>query len=123
MEANNNVDVLVLPQGGGGGGSLPTSASLLSVLGDGGGSWVTAVKKEDDGVKDSRGGLIVRLFNVDGIDRNVTLSLTIPPGLSLKAADKVSLIELDPESLQVSNNSLALRLNHWAIETVRLSVI
>ena len=84
---------------------------------------MTAIKKEDDGVLDSREGLIVRLFNVDGVDReNVTLTLNLP-GQSLKAADKVSLIELDPESLGVSGNSIFFTLNHWAIETFRLSVL
>jgi hypothetical protein len=33
---------------------------------DGGGSWVTAVKKQDDGNQVVREVLIVRLFNVDG---------------------------------------------------------
>ena len=131
-EPNNQVGVQVVSLGGEApllaskkvsGGLLPTSASLLSVSGDGGGSWVTAIKKEDDGVLDSREGLIVRLFNVDGVDReNVTLTLNLP-GQSLKAADKVSLIELDPESLGVSGNSIFFTLNHWAIETFRLSVL
>ena len=120
MEANNPATLLVVPLGGS--GQLPPTASLLSVAGDGEGSWVTAVKKQDDGQVEVREGLVVRLFNVDGVDRNVTLSLDLP-GLTLKGADRVNLIELEPEATAVSGNSIPLTLGHWAIETLSLSVI
>jgi hypothetical protein len=121
VEANNPVSLQVVPLGGGA-GQLPPSASLLSVSDDGGGSWVTAVKKQDDGLQEEREGLIVRIFNVDGVDRNVTLTLSLPNS-TLKGADKVNLIELEPESMEVSGNSALLTLGHWAIETVSLSVL
>jgi alpha-mannosidase len=80
------------------------------------------VKKQEDGMQQARQGLIVRLFNVDGVDRNVTLSLNLP-GLTLKGADRVNLIELEPEATAVSGNTIPLTLGHWAIETLSLSVI
>ena len=133
VEANNDLVALytasthdaAAPRGAAAG--LPPQASLLTVSGDGGGSWVTAVKKQDDGTQEARGGLVLRLFNVDGVDRNVTVSVGLGGGGSapaLLAAARTDLIELNPQSLIVTNGtSCELSLGHWGIETALLTVL
>ncbi len=106
-----------------GGQVLPPSGSLLNVSGDGGGAWVTAVKKQEDGVNEARRGLVVRLFNVDGIDRNVTV--TLATGVALKGVATVDLIERNAVELpgwDGRSNAFELPVGHWAVETVLLDV-
>ena len=130
--ANNDLAALytasaqgTAPRGGAAAG-LPPQASLLTVSGDGGGSWVTAVKKQDDGTEEARGGLVLRLFNVDGVGRNVTVSVGLGVGGSapaLLAAASTDLIELNPQSLNVTNASCVLPPGRWSIETALLTVL
>ena len=134
VEGNNPlVATPVAPVAGAGGGAgagtgragsapaLPPSGSLLGVSGDAGGSWVTAAKKQDDGVAEARGGLVVRLFNVDGVDRNVTITLAAG---ALAGVDAVDLIERNAVALPgwAGGNSFQLALGHWAVETLLLDV-
>ena len=103
---------------------LPLRAGLLSIVGDGNASWVTAVKKQDDGAAGSppRAGVVARFFNVDGVERtSVTVALDAP-GAQLVRASRTNLIELDAVEIRADNRTAILgRLARWGIETVSLS--
>ena len=123
VESNNPLRATAPAAAGGGGGQLPPSASLLTVANDGGASWVTAVKKQDDGVSEERSGVVLRMFNVDGVDRNVSIALALP-NATLKAVFACDLIELNQKEMEMnaSSGSFVLQLGHWAVETVLLTV-
>ena len=110
---------------------LPLRAGLLSVVDAGGaedpGAWVTALKKQDDGVAEARSLAVVRVFNVDGADRpDLSLRVDLPARgggtATLAGAARTNLIELDPVDVPgVAGTALVpAPLGHWAIETYAL---
>ena len=146
VEANNPASVVWRPAGAAQapGAWLPPRAGLASVV-DGAkgdaedaGSWLTALKKQDDGPGPgaARSQVVARLFNVDGADRpalKLRVDFPAAPGGGgggagatrlLAGAARTNLIELEPEELPgaAGTRFAPVPLGHWGIETLSLDL-
>jgi alpha-mannosidase len=74
---------------------------------------VSTVKKADDD-----NNYIIRLYEMEGKDTQVTVTFPFP----IKKAWKTDMIEENPVEIPVVNNSLVLTVGHNAIETYKISV-
>ena len=90
-------------------GSLPDSQSFLKVSAPN--VLVSILKKAEDGK-----GVILRCYETDGKDTNVTLTFF----KSLKSAEHTNIIELKGEKVNLKNGQLKFHIGHHAIETFRL---
>lgn len=73
---------------------------------------VSTVKKADDD-----NNYIIRLYEMEGKDTQVTVTFPFP----IKKAWKTDMIEENPVEIPVVNNSLVLTVGHNAIETYKIS--
>lgn len=91
------------------GGELETSGSFMQVSDPL--VAVSVVKKADND-----NGVILRLAEMEGVDKQVTVTLPF----DVKRVVRTNLIEDEEEELDVSGRKLVLKLGHHAIETFKL---
>lgn len=89
---------------------LPEIYSFLEI--DDANSIISTIKKEEDG-----NGLIIRIFDMEGKDKNVNLRT----GMKFGKAFKTDLLEEHVKEIPFSGNGIPLKLSHHSIETVLLT--
>ena len=89
--------------------SLPEQKSFFGVSAEN--VIVSAIKKCDDD-----NSVVVRLYDIEGRDSDVTLDTFFP----MAAAEHTNIIEADSQTMAVSGNSLKTKIGHHAIETYKL---
>jgi alpha-mannosidase len=90
---------------------LPETYSFVKV--DHNNVIVSTLKKADDD-----NDFIIRLYEMEGKDTQVTVTFPFP----VKKAWKTDMIEENPKEIPAGNNSLVLTIGHNAIETYKISI-
>jgi hypothetical protein len=104
-------------------GNLPDRKSFFKV--SGGNAVITALKPKSGGNEaftgntptDVKNGVILRLYETHG----ETTKLTVKSDFKIDKAEKVNLVERNPEKLSASSNSLQIDAGANSIETVLIS--
>lgn len=92
-------------------GWLPDTQSFIDVSAPN--VLVSILKKSEDGK-----GIILRCYETDGLDTDVTITLSEP----LKSAEQTNIIEQDGKDMKLENGKLKFHIGHNAIETFKLKV-
>jgi alpha-mannosidase len=90
-------------------GNMPETMSFVSLANKN--LMISTVKKCDD-----NDDLIIRCYDVEGVDSEAKISLTIP----YKQAEKTNMIEEEGKQIPGSGKSLDFKVGHHSIETLKL---
>jgi len=92
-------------------GNLPDSQSFIKVSAPN--VLVSILKKSEDGK-----GIILRCYETDGLDTDVTITLFKP----LNSVEQTNIIEQDGKEIKLEDGKLKFHIGHNAIETFKLKI-